>query len=187
MMSLPEQLLIILALCTLSFSYGQTSNVFHCTTMKDDLIISATMALFQGVFVMLGMVLGRWIIGFAGSMGFALGVGTMALVGIRMIMDARKGEPDDRAFKLNDRVMIFAMSLAASINGFILALGLPAFIENIPLFSSMALIATFLITFAGIKSGKRSGNFKIGKYAVIIGGTVIITVTAVQVYLSYFA
>jgi len=186
-MSFSLQIVIIAALCTVPFSYGMTSNVFRCTSRKEDFQISGSMALFQGVLVLLGMALGRWIIGFAGSMGFALGVGTMALVGMRMILENRKGDPDDRAYKLDDKVMILAMSLAASINSFILAIGLPAFVEKIPLFSLLVLAGSFLFTFAGIITGKRSGNYKLAKYAVIAGGTAIICVAAFQVYEAYFA
>jgi len=177
-MSFSLQIVVIAALCTVPFSYGMTSNVFRCTSRKEDFQISGSMALFQGVLVLFG---------FAGSMGFALGVGTMALVGMRMILENRKGDPDDRAYKLDDKVMILAMSLAASINSFILAIGLPAFVEKIPLFSLLVLAGSFLFTFAGIITGKRSGNYKLAKYAVIAGGTAIICVAAFQVYEAYFA
>ncbi len=186
-MSLAEQIIIIVALCTVPFSSGLTSNLFRCTTPKEDFVISGSMALFHGVFILLGMILGRWIIDFAGSMGFAIGVGTMMLVGIKMIKEALKGDPDDRAFKLDDHMMIIAMSLAASMNGFILAIGLPAFVDNITIFSVMALLATFIITFGGIKLGKRYSKYKPAKYAVIVGGGAIIAVTVVRVYLTYFA
>lgn len=185
-MTLAEQIVIIVALCTVPFSYGQTSNIFYCTSKAEDLKISGTVALFQGVLVLLGLVLGQWIIGFAGSMGFALGVGTLAIAGIRMIMDARKGDPDDRAFKLNDTVMIMAMALAVSINAFIPAIGLPAFNIHMPLFSGLILVCTFCATFAGIKTGKKYANFKLGKVLRILGGTAILVVSGLRIYFSYF-
>ncbi|MCK9168551.1 MAG: manganese efflux pump MntP family protein [Bacteroidales bacterium] len=181
-MTIVEQIVILLALCSVPFSLGQTSNLFRCTSPGEDLLISITMAVFQGIMVLLGMVIGRWIIGFSGSAGFALGTATLTLAGTRMVLDARKGEPDDRAIKPDDIGMIMIMGLAASINGFIVAIGLPAFEIPLLLFSLAAMLSAGLAGFLGIKLGKRAANYGMGKYARIAGGVALVVIAVLHIY-----
>lgn len=170
---------MLLAISTVSFSHGLTSNVFRCTTSLEDVKIGTILGLVQGVLILLGLLLGGWIIGFAGSMGFSIGVATLIISGIRMIMESRKGDPDDSAFKLDDTIMIAVMALAASINGFIVSIGLPAFDIHVLAFAGASAVFAGLLAFLGVKLGKKYGKYSWGKYAKLGGA---ITILAIAVF-----
>lgn len=169
---------MLLAISTVPFSHGLTSNVFKCTTSFEDVKIGSLLGLVQGIMILLGLLLGGWIIRFAGSMGFSIGVATLIISGIRMIMESRKGDPDDSAFKLDDTIMITVMALAASINGFIVSVGLPAFDIHVLDFAGASAVAAGLFGLFGVKLGKKYGKYIWGKYAKL-GGAITILVIAV--------
>ncbi|PID95125.1 MAG: hypothetical protein CSA95_01195 [Bacteroidetes bacterium] len=185
MMSLLEQLLVLCALSSIPFSYGQRCNLFARPTTWQEWSISFTIAVMHFLFVLLGTLLGRWIIGFSGSMAFALGVATMVMVGVRMVFDALKRDFEERAFKLGDPMALFFLSFVASVNLFILSIGLVVFVNEVWLLGGMAFVVSLLATLLGIRLGRTPSRYKVGKIAMIIGGVVLVLIALTHLFHAY--
>lgn len=148
-------------------------------TLKNiNLSVAAKIALFFGVFQGAMPFIG-WLFGmnfelYIRSIDHWIAVILLSFLGIKMIIEARKGDDDTNTTYLNTKELI-VLSIATSIDA--LAVGITfAFlnIDILPVCISIGVI-TFLLCFIGVLIGKKIGPvFK--DYAQIIGGIILILI-----------
>ncbi len=148
-------------------------------TLKNiNLSVAAKIALFFGVFQGAMPFIG-WLFGmnfelYIRSIDHWIAVILLSVLGIKMIIEARKGDYDTNTTYLNTKELV-VLSIATSIDA--LAVGITfAFlnIDILPVCISIGVI-TFLLCFIGVLIGKKIGPvFK--DYAQIIGGIILILI-----------
>lgn len=142
---------------------------------KSAFIIGLFFGGFQALMPVVGWLLGRGIISYIDKFDHFIAFGILAFIGVKMIIDAVKGEEDKTSDKLNIKELVI-LAVATSIDA--LAVGFTfSFYQdaNIALYASVIGLITFAICLGGVFLGSVFGN-KFGKPASIIGGCVLILI-----------
>lgn len=144
--------------------------------IKYAMIVAAFFGVAQALMPLLGWLLSRGIIVYVQKFGPYIAFGILAVIGVKMIIDAVRGEEDNVSDKLDIKELIL-LAVATSIDA--LAVGVTFSIdpEQINVFISCTVIGavTFAICVAGVLIGHKFGD-RFGKPASIIGGCVLILI-----------
>jgi putative Mn2+ efflux pump MntP len=120
-----------------------------------------------------GFYLGKWahytVAGIEGWSSFII----LMIIGVKMIMEAMRKRPETKVFDINNRRVIFALSVASGMNA--LLAGLVLGIMSAPIFKAAALVAitVFFFTFFGMVRGHQMG-MPFAKRVTIFGGAFLI-------------
>ncbi len=134
--------------------------------------VAIILAFLQALMPLLGWFGGSQVADYIESIDHWVAFGLLAIVGIKMIIDAFKKEEDEKTNPLLLSVLII-MGLATSIDALVVGVSL-AFVEvNIYLAVIIIGAITFLAAMIGMLMGK-SANKKSGKKVEIIGGLILI-------------
>jgi len=143
--------------------------------LKNAAVIGLFFGVFQALMPLVGWLLGRRIISYIEKFDHFIAFGILAFIGVKMIIDAVKGDDEKLSDKLNIKEL-FVLAIATSIDA--LAVGFTfAFDGGVNIFLNIAVIGgiTFAVCFGGVFLGSLFGN-KFGKPASIIGGSVLIII-----------
>jgi putative Mn2+ efflux pump MntP len=139
---------------------------------KKAMIISFSLAFFQGLFPLIGWLLGNTVKEYIVEVDHWIAFVILLILGIRMIKDSfeKTGKKDFNP--LNPKTLIW-LSIATSIDA--LAVGITLSFINIPIIISCVIIGavTFIAAMTGILIGKMTGE-KFGKRMEIVGGIILI-------------
>jgi putative Mn2+ efflux pump MntP len=134
---------------------------------------SAAFALSHFVFTFAGFYLGRWahytVEGIEGWSSFII----LVIIGVKMIMEAMRKRPETKVFDINNRRVIFLLSLASGINALLAGLVLGIMSEPILRAAIMVAFTVFFFTFFGMLRGHQMG-MPFAKRVTIFGGVFLI-------------
>lgn len=176
-MGIISLLFLAAALAMDAFSVAVTDGlVVNDFKIKD----AVKVGLFFGAFQFIMPCIGNFIASFAASyvekFDHWIAFGLLAFLGIRMIVEAVKGEEEvpQNPLKLST---LFLMAIATSIDA--LAAGVSLAAVNAPIIFSSAMIGivAFVFSFAGMYIGRKFGDI-LGSKAEIAGGAVLILIGA---------
>lgn len=142
---------------------------------KKAAVIGLFFGVFQAAMPVLGWLLGRGIIQYVEKFDHFIAFGILLIIGVKMIIDAVKGEPDKTSDKLDIKELVI-LAVATSIDA--LAVGFTFAMEGgLNIYLSAAVIGgiTFAVCFGGVFLGSVFGN-RFGKPASIAGGCVLILI-----------
>lgn len=130
---------------------------------------------FQALMPLLGYFLGSTVSEYIGAVDHWVAFGLLALIGIKMIVDALKKGEEKKYTNLFSHKVLLPLALATSIDA--LAVGVSLAVLNAFIWSAIAVIGctTFGITYAGAVFGKRLGE-KFEKWAAVVGGVVLVVI-----------
>ncbi len=107
----------------------------------------------------------------------------ISFIGLKMIVASIKINPMTKAFDINNIKVILALSVATSIDALIVGVSISFLNFSVGLSALILAVVVFLVSFAGINTGKKFG-FRFGKRVGIMGGGLLIGI-AVFNLLSY--
>lgn len=138
--------------------------------------IAVLFTMFQVLFILTGWLLGNAISGLLGDMGQALIFAIFAVIGLKMIWEALRINPDKRSFPLDRFQVLLAVGLATAFNALIVGVGL--YFTSIPLKDTLAAMSLSALVFSllGLVIGRSYGCRYKGKWMKVIGGLMIIGV-----------
>lgn len=166
--------LIAVGLSMDSFAVSITSGlVMSKIDFRNAMKIAFSLAFFQALMPTLGWLIGRKIEVYIESFDHWIAFGLLFLIGMKMILESRKANENDRSFNpLNPKVLLL-MSLATSIDALVVGISF-AFIEYRWFLSGLIIGATtFIISMLGILFGKKMGS-RFGNKMEIVGGLILI-------------
>lgn len=138
--------------------------------------IALSFGLFQGMMLVLGWLTGRTVVDLISAYDHWLAFVLLLLVGGRMLWESRHaGENRGVSTDITRGWLLLTLSVATSIDA--LAVGLSfAFLQvNIVLAGATIGVVAFLVTAAGVLSGKKAAKI-IGKRAEAVGGIILIII-----------
>lgn len=136
------------------------------------IIIALFLSVFQGLTPVLGWLIGTEIEQFITNYDHWIAFLLLGIIGIKMILDARKSNSEQNIEKLSIRILV-AQSIATSIDAFII--GISFAVLKIGIIKPIIIIGitTFLFSMIGLRIGKFLG-YKVGSMASTLGGMVLI-------------
>jgi len=138
--------------------------------------VGVTFALFEGLAPIAGLLIGRHLIGFLGTMAVYVAGGILVLLGLMEIRETISDDDDDdreSALKSVEGRRLLLTGLSVSLDE--LAIGFSIGILKAPVAAAVAYIAgqAFVATFVGLFVGRRLGE-KLGERAELAAGIVLL-------------
>jgi manganese efflux pump family protein len=142
---------------------------------KDLLRMALFFGFFQGMMTLAGWWLGDTLKQFIEPVDHWIAFGILAIIGVRMIIEALRHESKRRPVDLSSMKILLSLSVATSIDAFMTGVSMGFIVVRI--FSATAIIGslTFVVTLLGGKLGEKL-RFIPARKAEIIGGMVLILI-----------
>jgi putative Mn2+ efflux pump MntP len=135
--------------------------------------IAFSLAFFQGMMPVLGWIIGMRIMHLISAIDHWIAFGLLAILGGKMILESLRKEKEDKTFDPLNLYILLGMSLATSIDAFIIGISFGFLNVNI-LFATLIIgSVTFIISMLGVLFGKKTGS-RFGKKMEIAGGLILI-------------
>ncbi len=167
--------LLALALCVDSLVVSTTCAMKSKMTFRRGLLLAAIFALFQGGFPLIGALLGSAFENLIESIDHWIAFGLLALVGLKMILDAFKNDSGESNFDVSRVWVLCTLGIATSIDAFVVGIGF-GLNNTLPqiLFTVLVItVVTFCASILGVILGKQNVPIP-EKIATIIAGIVLI-------------
>ena len=174
-MTIVESFLLALALCVDSFVVSTTSAFKSKMAYGRGLFLALVLAVFQGLFPLLGALLGGAFKDVASAVDHWIAFGLLLLVGSKMIWDAFHGGEDVDALDVTKFGTMCLLGVATSIDAFVVGIGfgLSSTRWEIAVTVLVIFLVTFVVSVVGVCLGKR--NIPVPeKTATILAGIVLI-------------
>ena len=174
-MTLVESLLLALALCVDSFVVSTTSAFKRKMSYGLGLQVAFVLALFQGLFPLLGALLGGAFKEVASAVDHWIAFGLLLFVGGKMIWDAFHDAKDDATLDVTRFGTMCLLGVATSIDAFVVGIGfgLSSTRWETLVTVLVILVVTFVVSVVGVFLGKR--NIPVPeKTATVLTGIVLI-------------
>jgi len=184
-MNLFTILLIALALSMDAFAVSIASGVaIKKLRIHHALTIASWFGIFQAIMPLIGWFGGIRLRDALSGTDHWVVFGLLLFIGIKMIWEAFKIDPIEKVNPLDIRIL-FTLSLATSLDA--LATGISFALLGIPVIMPVIIIGvvTFLVSFAGVWIGDRSGNL-FGKKMEIAAGIILIAI-GIKVLVTHLA
>lgn len=169
------------------FSVGMKSGIFRCQTTMEWLRTSFFFAFFQTALFALGWLTAYGIFPMIGSLSQPLGIMLLMVIGFKVIATSFDPRRDPSIFNVSNIRLLIILSVASSINAFLV--GMATGLMDLSLIPILYLLAalSFMLSVAGILSGKMRGKLKMTIQSDIFGGSILIIlgVFALLQYLGY--
>ncbi len=176
-MSYIEVFLIGIGLSMDAFAVCATNAVVYKNTdKKRGLIMAVCFGVFQAVMPTIGYFLGSAFSDYIKALDHIIALILLAFIGVKMIIDAFKGESENSVGQKITFPMIIVQGIATSIDA--LAVGISfAALQSIRIFPAVALIGltTFVLCVIALIVGKRFGKLLNNK-AQLVGGLILISI-----------
>lgn len=166
-------ILIAIGLSMDSFAVSVTNGLTITElTIRKILIISLSLAIFQGMMPLFGWYAGLGIEKYIQEIDHWVAFALLGIIGIKMLYEGFNKSDDTKVFKLNT-ITLLAQSLSTSIDAFVVGISFAllgwAILKPVLIIG----ITTLIFALFGLQVGKYLGR-KVGKSATIIGGLVLI-------------
>lgn len=173
-MSIIEIILITLALSASAFSVSLNCSIHKCLSHTERFKISLIFGLFKALMFLAGWKLCSSFVHLIIEYKIWILFIIFLILGIKMIIGSLKVKPDEIIFDPEKLLSLLLISVALSIDAFIIGIGF-AFLEIMIIkLSVIFALAAMLFSLAGSFIGKSSGKFLIGNVFEFLGGLMII-------------
>lgn len=170
-----EILLIAIGLSMDSFAVSLAGGI-SCRKITSVVVLRTAMFLgfFQGAFAGLGWLLSHSFKHLIERYDHWIAFVLLLAIGGKMILESLKSKTEDKAFNIENYLVLLGLSVATSIDALIVGMGL-GFLE-LPVLSSVLIIAivTLLFSLGGFFLGCRNGFRLLGNRAEMLGGLILI-------------
>ena len=129
--------------------------------------------LFQAMMPIIGWFGGSALLPFMGAIDHWIAFALLALLGLRMIWQARHPEDPSKDFDATRGWSLVILSVATSIDAFAVGVSLGLIAISIWIPSLIIGLVTLVVTYLGTRIGRRAGGY-LGQWAERIGGVVLI-------------
>ncbi len=129
---------------------------------------------FQGIMPILGWFLGLAFKESVASIDHWISFSILSIIGLKMIIEAINEKPNEKKFNILNTKILITLSIATSIDAFVVGLSFAFLNINIIISSISIAIITFLVSILGIYIGKNFRKVISSKWAEIIGGIILI-------------
>lgn len=185
-MNLITIFLIALALAMDAFAVSIASGIaIKKLRIGHALTIALWFGFFQAIMPLIGWLGGVSLRDLLSSVDHWVVFGLLLFIGLKMIWEAFQIEPIEKESNPLDIRILFALSLATSIDA--LATGVSFALLGMPVVLPVIVIGmvTFVLSFAGVWIGDRGGHF-FGKKMEIVAGIILIAI-GVKVLISHLS
>ena len=144
---------------------------------KQAVIIALFFGGFQGLMPLIGWILGKQFESYITSIDHWIAFGLLAFIGVQMIMEAIKGDDDEKEQSSELKIKeLIALAIATSIDA--LAVGITFAFLQVSIIPSICLIGiiTFILSIIGVVIGNKFGA-KYKSKAEMAGGIVLVPVS----------
>ena len=174
-MSIIEAFILALVLSVDSLVVSATSALKTKLSYRRGVLLAITFALFQGLFPLVGALVGTVCLKFISAIDHWVAFGLLFMVGVNMLINAFKGEEQKDALDLSRYWVICTLAVATSIDAFVVGISFGLSYTVIQSISTCVIISivTFVISMIGIYLGKRDIPIS-EKKATILAGLVLI-------------
>jgi putative Mn2+ efflux pump MntP len=142
---------------------------------KNAVVMSISFGIFQGGMLMLGVILGKFFSEIIDKIDHWIAFGLLFVIGLKMILDALKSHknPVKQEFRVNRPLVLLALSLATSIDAFVVGISL-GLMGSIKLITPIFVAAfSFVMPLLGFYLGRKA-KFVSAKFAQLLGGVILI-------------
>lgn len=167
-------ILLGLALSMDCFAVSITCGLQKSMVRKRAFILALSFAFFQGLFPMLGALLGDIAKAYIESIDHWIAFSLLSIIGIKMFMEGWKYNMKERIFDFTKPMVLITLSIATSIDAFIVGIGfgLQYTIKEQLIISAIIALCTFIFSLLGAFMGMKTFFFK-PKIALMIGGIIL--------------
>ena len=157
----------------ISITNGMTLKNFRC---KHALLMGLYFGGFQFLMPLLGAFLAGTVSSYVSAYGHYISFALLAVIGVKMIVDAIKGGDEAGMMKLSHGRLL-VMAVATSIDALAVGVSFAFTLEGISLIPACAIIGctTFTISFLGATLGSKLPGLS-GNKAGILGGVVLVAI-----------
>lgn len=175
-MNIIESILLALALCVDSLVVSTTCGLKTKMKYSRSILLAVTFAVFQGLFPLLGALLGHTCQALIEVVDHWIAFGLLALVSLKMLLDAFKSGDNNGNFDISRFGIICLLAIATSIDAFVVGIGFGISngnsLSQILLTVSIIAVVTFLSAMLGVFLGKQNVPIP-EKWATIIAAIVL--------------
>lgn len=170
-----EAFLLALALCVDSLVVSTTSSFRSKMAFRRGLLMAVVFAFFQGLFPLLGALLGAAFKDAVAAVDHWIAFGLLLVVGGKMIWDALFAKEDDKVLDVTSFGTMCVLGVATSIDAFVVGIGfgLDSTLSQTLFTVAMIMFVTFLVSLTGWYLGKRNVPVP-EKIAGVVAGVVLI-------------
>jgi len=173
-MNLFEIIILTLAISLSVFPTALASNIDSCLSFSKSIKTSLLFALLKGGFLALGYWICSTFSHYFSGPGRWIASGIFLLLAVKMIFQSLKMSPDERAFRLNNNVILFFSGIAVNIDGLIAGLGFAFVVVDFWTLVLFVSLFTFLSAITGIWYGKKVGNLLVASKVELTGGLILL-------------
>lgn len=170
-----ESLLLALALCVDSLVVSATSAFKSKMPYRTGLLMAFVFGLFQGLFPLLGALLGGAFRSVAESFDHWVAFGLLLVVGGKMIWDAFHPDEEEKQLDVTKLGTMCLLGVATSIDAFVVGIGfgMNSTLPEIVVTVLVIFVVTMLVSAVGVFLGKRSVPIP-ERTATVLAGLVLI-------------
>lgn len=174
-MTLLESFLLALALCVDSLVVSATSAFKSRMPYRTGLLMAFVFGLFQGLFPLLGALLGGAFRSAAESFDHWIAFGLLLVVGGKMIWDAFHPNEEEKQLDVTKLGTMCLLGVATSIDAFVVGIGfgMNSTLSEIVVTVLVIFVVTVLVSVVGVFLGKRSIPIP-ERTATVLAGLVLI-------------
>lgn len=148
--------------------------------------IAFSLAFFQALMPVLGWLVGIRILHLIQTIDHWIAFGLLLILGLKMIWESLQKSEEEKNFDPLNLLVLLGMSLATSIDAFVVGISFGFLKVNILLATFVIGSITFIISMLGILFGKKTGS-RFGKKMEIVGGLILIGIgTKILIEHLYF-
>lgn len=174
-----EIIFLAVALSMDSFTVSITCGLQKTLTRKRSLLLALSFAFFQGLLPMLGALLGDVFKVFMSQADHWIAFALLCVMGIKMVLDGRNFSLKAKIFDVSSFKVIVLLSIATSIDAFVVGIGFGMQWElcRQALAVATIFVATFIFSIIGVKMGEKIHFIK-PRFALVLGGVILILLGA---------
>ncbi len=173
-MAFTDVILVIFALASSLFSLAIIAHVHRCLELKDKFKFVLIISGIAFNFFLLGELISNLIYSKWELNNNWILVVLLSILGIRYIFKAYRSKPENRFFDFTSMKVLFATSIAASMDFLIFGLCMPFLNNERQNVLLLLLIFILLAVIIGLGTGRKLRKFVIGNYLLFLGGILLI-------------
>ncbi len=179
-MQILEIIILAIGLSMDSFAVSIVCSSYQCFDIRKAFKLAFSLAFFQAALPLLGWLLGTVVLSLLQQSAHLIASFILIVVGLKMIVSTIKNKTENKRFNINNLVVLFGLSLATSVDAFIVGLSFKTLKFPVVQTVIIIFIITFLFSQLGVFLGKKYLNKKLGSKAEIVGGAFLIGIGIIE-------